>query len=121
MTKSKNTENSTTPKSYASRGANVAKGGVLSKYPTCTACIEKMVGKETKRKKKKEQKKTENDTVKQLAPAKNGLLDKDKASGIIKKKSSKKEKKKNKNGSSSSSSYSSSDSKERNCYIVHPV
>ena len=51
MTKNKNTGNTTTPKPYASRGANVAKGGVLSKEST--AYIEKMVGRETKRKKKK--------------------------------------------------------------------
>ena len=75
MTKNKNTGNTTTPKPYASRGANVAKGGVLSKEST--AYIEKMVGRETKRKKKKEQKKPEDDIVKRLA--KNGLIDKDKA------------------------------------------
>ena len=92
MTKTKNSGNSTTPKPYASRGANVAKGGVLSKEST--AYIERAVGRETKRKKKKEQKKTENDVVKRLA--KNGLIDKDKASGIIKKKSAKTKKKKNK-------------------------
>ena len=46
-----------------------------------TAYIENMARKETNRKKKKEQKKTENDIVKRLA--KNGLIDKDKASGII--------------------------------------
>ena len=98
MTKTKNTGNPTTPKPYASRGANVAKGGVLSKEST--AYIETMVGKETKRKKEKEQKKTENDIVKRLA--KNGLIDKDKASGITKTKSSKKKKKKKKGPSSSS-------------------
>ena len=103
MIKNKNTGNSTTPKPYASQGSNIAKGGVLSKKST--AYIENMVGKQTKRKKKKEQKKTENDIVKRLA--KNGLIDKDKASGIVKKKSSKKKKKKKK-GSSSFSSYDSS-------------
>ena len=52
MTKTKNDGNSTTPKPYASRGSNVAKsGGLLEEL---TAFIEKMVGKETKRKKKKE-------------------------------------------------------------------
>ena len=58
MTKNKNTENSTTPKPYPSRGFNVSKGGGLSKEST--AFIEKMIGKGTKRKEKKEQKKTEN-------------------------------------------------------------
>ena len=72
MTKNKNSGNSTTctPKPYASRGANVAEGGVLSKESV--AYIEKMVGRETKRKKKKEQNKTEDDIVKRLA--KNGLI-----------------------------------------------
>ena len=49
----------------------MAKGGGLPKEPT--AFIEKMVGKETKRKKKKEQKKAENDIVKRLAKSLNGL------------------------------------------------
>ena len=51
----------------------------------------KMVGKETKRKKKKEKKEPENEIAIRLAN--NGLIDKDKARGIIKKKSSKKKKK----------------------------
>ena len=54
---------------------NVAKGGVLSKEST--AHSEEMAGRETKRKNKKVQKKTESDVVKRLA--KNGLIDKDKA------------------------------------------
>ena len=97
MTKNKNTGNSTTPKPYASRGSNVGKGGGLLKEST--SFIEKMVGKETKRKKKKEQKKTANDIVKRLA--KNGLID-IKGQGewyhqeYIKKKTSKKKKKKKK-------------------------
>ena len=45
MTKNKNRGNSTTPKPYASRGFNTAKGGVLSKESTA----EKMVGKEIAR------------------------------------------------------------------------
>ena len=73
-----------------------------------TAFIEKMVGKETNHNKKKCQKKPENDVVKRLA--KTVLIDKDKASGIIKKTASKtkKTKKKKKKGSSSSSSSDSS-------------
>ena len=47
-----------------------------------TAFIKKMVGQGTKRKKKKEQKKTENDIAKRLAQE--GLINKEKASGIIK-------------------------------------
>ena len=43
------------------------------KCKNSTAFIEKMVGKETKRKKKKEQKKAENDIVKRLAKSLNGL------------------------------------------------
>ena len=74
MPRNKNTGNSTTPKPYASRGSNTSKGGVLSKESA--SYIEKMVGRETKRKKKKEQKKTEDGIVKRLA--KNGLIDKDK-------------------------------------------
>ena len=100
MTRNKSYGNSTPPKSYASRGTNVSKGGVLSKDPAFY--IEKMVGRETKRKKKKEQKKTEDGIVKRLA--KNGLIDKDNVGDIIKKKSSKKKK------GSSSSSYSVSSS-----------
>ena len=105
MTKNKNVNarNSTMPKPYASRGSNVTKGGGLSKGST--AFIEKMMGKEVRRKKKKEQKKTENDIVKRLA--KNGLIDKDKASCIIKKKLPKNKKKKKKGSSLSSSSDSS--------------
>ena len=45
-----------------------------------------MEGRETKRKKKKEQKKTEDGIVRRLA--KNGLIDKDKVSDVIKKNSS---------------------------------
>ena len=61
---------------YTSRGTNVSKGGVLSKEST--AYIKKMVGlgRETKRKKKREQKKTEDGTVKRLVLARNGLIDK---------------------------------------------
>ena len=105
MPRNKNTGNSTTPKPYASRGSNTSKGGVLSKESA--SYIEKMVGRETKRKKKKEQKKTEDGIVKRLA--KNGLIDKDKVGSLLKKKSSTKKKKKKK-GSSSSSSYSDSSS-----------
>ena len=54
-----------------------------------------MAGRETKRKKKKEQKKTEDGIVKRLA--KNCFIDKDKVGSLAKKKSSKK-KKKNKQG-----------------------
>ena len=71
MPRNKNQGNSTTPKPYASRGTNVSKGGVLSNETA--SHIEEMVGKETKRKKKKEQKKTEDGIVKRLA--KNGLID----------------------------------------------
>ena len=92
MPRNKNQGNSTTPKPYASRGTNVSKGGVLSKESA--SYIEKMVGRETKRKKKKEQKKTEDGIVKRLA--KNGLIDKDKVGSLIKKNSSKKKKKKKK-------------------------
>ena len=67
VSKNENTGKSTTPRPYASRGA---KGGVLSKEST--AHIEKMVGRETKRKKKKEQEDAENDIVKR--PAENGLI-----------------------------------------------
>ena len=73
MPRNKSYENSTTPKPYASRGTNVSKGGVLSKESA--PYIEKMVGRETKLKKKKEQKKTEDGIDKQLA--KNGLIDKE--------------------------------------------
>ena len=69
MTKNKNTGNSTTPRLNRTPAearallnayyvhVRVAKGGVLSKESTSTAYIEKMAGKENKRKKKKEQKK----------------------------------------------------------------
>ena len=70
MTKNKN--NSTTPKPHASRCSNAAMGGGLSKKST--AFIEKIVGRETKCRKKKQQKKTENDIVKRLA--KTGLINK---------------------------------------------
>ena len=107
MPRNKNTGNSTTPKPYASQGSNTSKGGVLSKESA--SYIEKMVGRETKRKKKKEQKKTEDGIVKRLA--KNGLIDKDKVGSLLKKKpSTKKKKNKKKKGSSSSPSYSDSSS-----------
>ena len=106
MPRSKNHGNSTTPRPYASRGTTVSKGGVLSKESA--SYIEKMVGRETKRKKKKEQKKTEDGIVKRLA--KNGLIDKHKVGSLVKKKSSKKKKNKKKGSSSSSYSDSSSDS-----------
>ena len=101
MPRNKNQGKSTTPKPYASRGSTTSKGGVLSKESA--SYIEKMVGRETKRKKKKEQKKTEDGIVERLA--RNGLIDKDKVGSLLKKKSStKKKKNKKKNGSSSSSS-----------------
>ena len=103
MPRNKSQGNSTAPKPYASRGNNVSKSGVLSKEST--SYIKKMVGRETKWKKKKEQKKTEDGMVRRLA--KNGLIDKDKVSDVIKKRSSKKKKK---GSSSSSHSESSSDS-----------
>ena len=87
MTRNKNQGNSKTPKSYVNRGTNASKGGVLSKESA--SYIEKMVGRETKRKEKKEQKQMEDGIVKRLA--KNGRIDKDKIGSLIKKKSSEKE------------------------------
>ena len=55
MTKNKSSGNSTTPRPYASRGANVAEGGVLSIQST--AHTGEMPSKESELKKKKEQKK----------------------------------------------------------------
>ena len=116
MPRNKSQGNSTTRTSYASRGNNVSKGGVLSKESASlskesASYIEKMVGQGRKRKKKKEQKKTEDGIVRRHA--KNGLIVKDKVGDVIKKKTSKnkkKKKKKKKEKGSFSSSYSDSSS-----------
>ena len=101
MPRNKSHGSSTAPKPCVSRGSNISKGGVLSKESA--SCIEEMVGRKPKRKKKNEQKKTEDGIVRWLA--KNGIIDKDKVSDGISEKSSKTTMKKK---DSSSASYSDS-------------
>ena len=101
MPRNKSQGTSTTLKPFASRGTNVSKGGVLPKESA--SYIEKMVRRETKRKKKKEMKKPEDGIVKRLA--KNDRIDEDKVGSLITKKSSKTKKK-----GSSSTSYTDSSS-----------
>ena len=110
MPRNKSQGNSNTPKPYTTRGNNVSKGGVLSKGSA--SYIETMVIRETKRKKKKEQKKTEDGIVRRLT--KNDLIDKDKVGNVIKN-SSKTKKKNNKKGSSSSSYADSSSDSDADC------